>query len=205
MEELGLGSDLSISSLARAAVPEAGHVQRAKAELAIRDAADKAAVGLERPWRDSIRDASNPAGDDIIDAFDHAIRQTSLGVARPAAWWRVAQVVQILLFIAMIAGFGWLAAQGVSELASFELPDLGEAAGFPVAAVVAGGSLLAGLAISVLSRIAARITGRRKARHADRELRDAIDGVTAERVIAPIQVELDSYASYRAGILTALA
>ncbi|MEV7395780.1 GTPase [Aeromicrobium sp. NPDC092404] len=205
LSELGLGDDLSMSALARAAVPETGNVQRANAELAIRDAAEKASVGLERPWRDAIRDASNPPGDDIIDALDRAIHETSLGVAKPAIWWRIVQVVQLLLFLGLVAGLGWLAAQGIQQLVSFDLPDLGEVGGAPVAAVVAGGCLVGGLLLSLLSSLASRIGGRRKAKRADRQLREAIDRVTAERVIAPIQTELDAYAAYRAGILAALA
>ena len=205
LSELGLDSDLSASSLARAAVPETGNVQRANAELAIRDAAEKASVGLERPWRDAIRDASNPPGEDIIDALDSEIHETSLGVARPAVWWRVVHGLQIVLFVAMVAGLLWLAAQGVQQLVDFGLPDLGEVAGAPVAAVVAVGSLIGGLLLHVGSRLASRIGGGRKAGRADRQLREAIGTVTTERVIAPIQAELDAYTTYRAGILAALS
>jgi GTP-binding protein EngB required for normal cell division len=205
LKELGLDDELSMSSLARAAVPEAGNVQRANAELAIRDAAEKASVGLERPWRDAIRDASSPPGDDIIDALDGAIHETSLDVAKPAIWWRIVEAVQILLFVAMVGGLGWLAAQGIAKLASSDLPDIGEVAGVPTAAAVAGGSLVAGIVLALLSRLASRIGGRLKATRADRQLREAIDRVTAERVIAPIQAELDAYATYRAGILAALS
>ena len=205
LKELGLGDDLSMSSLARAAVPETGNVQRANAELAIRDAAEKASIGLERPWRDAIRDASSPPGDDIIDALDRAIHETSLGVARPAIWWRIVQVVQLLLLLAVVGGLIWLAVQGVNQISSFGLPDLGEVGGVPMAAVVAGGSLVAGIVLAGLSNLVSRLGGRRKAKRADRQLREAIDRVTAERVIAPIQTELDAYTAYRAGILAALS
>ena len=73
-----------------------------------------------------------------------------------------------------------------------------------MAAVIAGGSLVAGLVLAALSSLASRIGGLRKARRADHQLRDAIERVAAERVIAPIQAELDSYAAYRSGILAAL-
>lgn len=204
LDELELGDDLSLSSLARASVPEAGNVQRAQAELAIRDAAAKAAVGLERPWRDAVRDASNPASEDLIDELDQAISATSVDVGQSSRWWVVVQVLQLLAVIALIAGLAWWALQGIAKLASFDLPDLGEVAGLPIAAVVAGGALVLGIALSVLSRIAARVGGQRKARRADRELRAAIEKVTNERVIAPIQTEIDSYRSYRDGILAAL-
>ena len=153
-----------------------------------------------------IRDASNPPGDDIIDALDRAIHETSLGVARPAIWWRVVQVVQLLLFLGMVGGLGWLAAQGIQQLVSFDLPDLGKVGGVPMAAVVAGGSLVGGPRARPRCRsLASRIGGRRKAKRADRQLREAIDRVIAERVVAPIQAELDAYDAYRSGILAALS
>jgi GTP-binding protein EngB required for normal cell division len=204
LSELGLESDLSLSALARAAVPEASHVQRANAELAIRDLADKAAVGLERPWRDAIRDASNPPGHDIIDALDQAIHDTSLGVAKPSLWWRGVQVLQILAFVAMVGGLGWLAAQGIAQITSLDLPDIGKVAGIPVAAAVAGGAIVLGIVLDLLSRLFARLGGRSRAKRADRQLREAIDTVSEERVIAPVQAELDSYTAYRRGILAAM-
>ncbi|MGA8988482.1 GTPase family protein [Aeromicrobium sp.] len=204
LKDLGLDEDLSMSALVRAVVPEAGNVQRASAELAIRHAAEKASVGLTPPWRDSIRDVSSPPGDDVVDALDSAIHGTSLGLARPAAWWRIVQALQILLFATMLAGLGWLAVQGIGHLASFDVPDLGQVGGVDLAVFAAGGALVAGLALAVLSRLAARIVGRHKAKRADQQLRAAIDRVTTERVIAPIQSELDAYGAYRSGILAAL-
>lgn len=204
LDELELGDDLSMASLARSAVPEAGNVQRAQAELAIRDAADKAAVGLERPWRDAVRDASNPAGQDIVGELDQAIAATSVSAAQPSRWWGLVQILQMLGVIALIGGLAWWALQGIGELASFDLPDLGKVAGVPMAAAVAAGALVFGIALSLLSRLAARIGGQRKAGRADRELRSAIQTVTDERVIAPIQAELDSYRRYRSGILAAM-
>ncbi|MFI5427754.1 hypothetical protein [Aeromicrobium sp. UC242_57] len=204
LDDLELGDDLSLDALARSAVPESGKVQRAQAELAIRDAAEKAAVGLERPWRDAVRDASHPGGVDIVDELDQAISATSVDAGQASGWWRVVQALQVLAVIALIGGLAWWALQGVAELASFELPDLGQVAGVPTAAVVAGGALVFGIVAAVLSRVGARIGGQRKAARADRDLRAAIQKVTDERVIAPIQAELDSYRRYRTGVLAAL-
>lgn len=204
LDELELGDDLTLSSLARNSAPEADKVQRAQAELAIRDAAEKAAVGLERPWRDAVRDATNPSDGDIVDELDAAIAATSVDVGQSSRWWVVVQALQILGVIALIGGLAWWALQGIAKLASFDLPDLGQVAGIPTAAAVAAGGLILGIALSVLSRIGARAGGQRRARQADRQLREAIDKVANQRVIEPIQAELDSYRSYRTGILAAL-
>ena len=205
MKELELDEDMSTEALARSAIPQADHVQRAEAELAIRDLADKASVGLERPWRDSIRLASSPPGDDIVDALDKAIVSTDLGAGKPALWWRLVQVVQWLAFLAMLGGLGWLAAQGVEHyVSSVTLPDLKDVGGAPAAAVVAGGAAVFGIVLGLVSRLFARISGRRKAKRADRLLREAINTVIEDRVITPVHAELEAYATYRRGIIAAI-
>ncbi|MCW2769354.1 MAG: transporter [Aeromicrobium sp.] len=204
LEDLALGDELSPSALARTTSPTVGTVQRANAELAIRELAEKAAVGLERPWRDAVRDAPSPPGEDIVDELDQAIRATSLEVAKPALWWPVVQAVQLLAVVAIVGGLLWIVAQGITSLFSVDLPDLGDVAGIPTAAAVVVGAVLLGIVLALGSRVAAGVSGNRKAGRADRELRDAIDTVASQKVIAPIQAELDCYRTYRAGILAAL-
>jgi GTP-binding protein EngB required for normal cell division len=204
LEDLQLDGGLSMSSMARSALPEAGSVQRASAELAVRDLAEQASAGLERPWRDAVRDAAGPRGEDIVDELDAAIHATSVDVARPALWWKVVHAVQLLGVLAIVGGLVWLVAQAITHYSSVDLPDLGTVGPIPVAAVVVLGAIVAGLALAALSRTAARIGGQRKAMRADAALRAAIAEVAASRVIAPIEAELDSYRSYRSGILAAL-
>jgi GTP-binding protein EngB required for normal cell division len=204
LEELELDGDLSLSSLARTALPEAGNVQRASAELAIRDVAEKASAGLARPWRDAVRDASSRPGEDIVGELDAAIHASSVDVARPAAWWRIVHAVQILGVVAIVAGLLWLLAQAVASFTSLDLPDLGEVAGVPTAAIVVVGAVIGGIVLAGLSRVLAGIGGRRKARRADEALRAAIASVAAERVVTPIEAELASYRTYRSGIVSAL-
>ena len=204
LEDLQLDPDLSLSALAKVALPEAGNVQRATAQLAIRDAAERASAGLERPWRDAVRDAASPPGEDIIGELEEAIHATSVDVARPALWWKIVHGVQILGVLVGVAGIGWLAAQGITASSSLELPDLGDVAGVPMAAAVLIGAVIGGLLLAGLSRLAAGLTGRRKAERADAALRAAIATVAADRVVAPIDRELDTYRTYRAGILAAL-
>lgn len=200
-EEWQRDGDLSLSSITRSSLPEAGSVQRANAELAIRDLAEQASAGLERPWRDAVRDA--PKGEDIIDELDAAILASSVDVARPAWWWKIVHALQIVAILAAVGGLLWLAAQGITRFSSVDLPDIGTVGPVPVAAVVVLGSLVAGLMLAVGSRIAARRGGRRQARRVDQALRSAITRVTAERVVGPIEAELAAYGRYRSGITAA--
>ncbi|MRJ78169.1 ABC transporter [Aeromicrobium sp. SMF47] len=204
LDELELGDELTMSSLASSAVPAGGSVQRANAELAIRDVAEKAAVGLERPWRDAVRGAATAGGGDIIGELDRAVRDTTADISRSPMWWRVVQAVQLLAVVAVLAGVVWLVAEGIGALISADLPDRGSVGIVPLVVVIALGAFFGGIVLAVLSRIAAGVGGRRRAQRAERELRAAIDQVATEKVIAPIQSELDAYGTYRSGILTAL-
>jgi len=205
MKQLELDAEMSATALAKASIPTASPVQRADAELAIRDLAEKASVGLEQPWRDAIRSAANPPDHTIVDDLDAAIEATHVR-ARPAWWWHGVQVVQWVTLLALITGLGWLAAEAVRDnfYEGLSLPDLGEIAGFSVGAVVAAGAAVLGIVLGLLSRLLSRLSGRRKARRADRALRAAIDEVTVSRVIGPVQEQLDAYGAYRAGLLAAL-
>jgi len=204
LRSLGLEGSLSMAELAHSAMPEPTSLQRANAEIALRDLADKASVGLERPWREAIRDASTANSRDIVDAIDRAVLDTDLGVARPAVWWRIVNVLQWLGLLALVAGVCWFIAALVTSYSSLEMPDAPEVGGFslPLLLIIVG--VAGGIVLAVLSRWAARISGRRRANRADRELRAAIDAVAQERVIAPVEAELASYTAYREGITRAM-
>ena len=205
LKDLGLGSDMSMTALAKASLPEASPVQRANAELAIRDLTEKASAGLEGPWRDAIRNAADPRAHTIVDDLDHAIEATHVR-ARTAWWWRAVHLVQWLAFLGLIAGLGWLAVEAVvdSYFPDTSLPDIKDIAGYPAGAVVAAGSAALGIILGLSSRLLARLSGRRRATKADQALRAAIDEVTVRRVIGPVQEQLDAYGAYRTGILAAL-
>lgn len=205
LQELELSSELSMAALAKASLPEASPVQRANAELAIRDLAEKASAGLEQPWRDAIRDAASPPGHSIVADLDAAIEATQVR-ARSSWWWRAVQVIQWVAFLAAIAGLGWLATEAIVDnyFPDTTLPEVEDIAGYPAGAVVAVGAVVLGIVLGLFSRILARLSGRRRAKRADRDLRAAIDQVVESRVIGPVQSELDAYNAYRAGIVAAL-
>ncbi|WP_332644415.1 GTPase [Aeromicrobium sp.] len=205
LKDLELSSDMSMAALAKASLPEASPVQRANAELAIRDLAEKASVGLEHPWRDAVRNAASPKGRSIVEDLDAAIEATHVR-ARTALWWRGVHVIQWLAFLALVAGLGWLATEAIVDnyFPDTKLPDINDIAGYPAGAVVAAAAAALGMVLGLASRVLARLSGRRRAKRANRELRAAIDEVTASQILGPVQAELDAYGAYRAGITTAL-
>ena len=172
LQELGIDPNRSISRLARASeVPGEANVQRAQAETAVRDFAEKASVGLTVPWRDAVRGVSTSRSDDIVIALDRAIirgrrrrrpgghvvasrqRRPVAGarrvrrrarLVRPAACWRT------------------------TPPASSPTHPNWRGYGLPV--LLAAGGLVVGIGLAVLSRIAGWVTARLRARKAERLL-----------------------------------
>lgn len=204
LKDLAVGADISSSALARSSIPSPTHVQRARAEVAIRDLAEKASVGLGKPWATAIRAASTSKSSDITDALDQAVMSTDLGVTRPSLWWRIVNFLQWLLFAVAIVGLGWLLVLLVADMAKFSPSDPPKVAGFPVPTLLLIAGVALGVVLAILSRFAARFSGRFKANRADRLLRKAIGDVAQSQVVEPIEAELAAYARHREGLLKAI-
>lgn len=204
LKNLAVGADISMSGLARSSIPSPTNVQRASAEVAIRDLAEKASVGLGKPWASAIREASTSRSADITDALDQAVMSTDLGVTRPALWWRLINAVQWLFFLTALVGLGWLLALFVADVSQLDVAKPPTVSGFPVPTLLAVAGVVFGIALAVLSRLAGRLSGRLKAKRADRLLRKAIGDVAQSQVVAPIEAELAAYARHREGLLKAI-
>lgn len=203
--ELGLDAGGTVSSLSKAVRPTVGHVQRAQAEAAIREITQKAAVGLERPWREAIRDASVRDGADVVRDLDDAVDHIDLGLSRPAAWWRLVDVLQWLALLALVVGIGWTGYELVGGVSSLETPEPPVVAGFSLPLLLLIGGGVVGVVLAVLSRAAVRVEARRRAARAEAALRDAVAQVSQTKVVAPIEAELQRYEAFRQGIDRALA
>lgn len=204
LKQLGIDPTGSLASLSRSVRPSVGHVQRAQAESAVREISEKAAVGLERPWRDAVREASGRTSDDVVAHLDRTIDGIDLGLGRTPVWWRLVDVLQWLAFAALVAGIGWGAVELGSRVAGWQVPDAPVVLGFSLPLLLLLGGLVAGIVLAVLSRVAVRASARRRAQQAEAVLTRTVAEVAEERVVAPLQAELDRYARYRAGILRAL-
>jgi GTP-binding protein EngB required for normal cell division len=204
LRELGIDPTGSVASLTRAVRPSIGHVQRAQAESAVREIAEKAAVGLERPWRDAVRSASVRTGDDVVRELDDTIDRIDLGLSRTPVWWRLVDVLQWLAFAAFVAGVGWGAVELASRVAGWEVPAAPVVLGFSLPLLLLVGGLAVGVVLAVLARVTVRASARRRAQRAEAVLRRTVDEVAQDKVLAPLQAELDRYERYRSGIVRAL-
>ena len=202
LEALGLTEDLSPRQLSSAG-PTASRVQSSRVEAAVRDLVDRASTGLERPWRDAVRDASLRGSDRVVAGLDEAVQAADVGRPGVVWWWRAVQVVQWLLVLAVIGSLAWLLALLVTRFSSLELEDAPEVAGLPLPVVGAVGGVVLGLALGLLARLVVRVTAGRRARRAEASLAEAVQRIGHDEVVVPVSEELERYGRFRSGLLRA--
>ncbi len=194
----------ALTAGARTSLPEASPVQRARVDTAVRAVADNVASELSPPWAESVRRASVSRLGDLNDALDKAIGGTDLGVARTPVWWRLVRVLQVLVFLAAVAGGLWLGGLAVMSYLQLDAPEAPEAGGLALPAILLLGGLAFGVLVAMGSRALAGLAARSRARSANARLRSAISDVTEDLVIAPIEDEVDRYRRTRHGLNQAL-
>jgi GTP-binding protein EngB required for normal cell division len=198
------GHGKELTGTARASVPEATLVQRARVDAAVRGLSGDVGEQLSPPWADAVRRASVSRLTDLNDALDKAVTSTDLGVSRTPAWWRVVRVLQWVLVLTALAGGLWLAGLAVMGYLQMPAPDTPRYRGFPLPTLMLLGGVLAGVLLALLCRLVVRLSARRKARSADRRLRSAIGEVTERLVIEPVEAEIEAYRATQAGLTAAL-
>jgi len=202
---LDLGSrGKELTATARASVPEASQVQRARVDTAVRAVADDVGAQLTPPWATAVRRASVSRLPDLNDALDKAVGGTDLGVRRTPVWWRLVRVLQWVLVLAALAGGLWLAGLAVMGYLQMPEPSTPRYAGFPVPTLLLVGGLLIGVLLGLVCKAAVRVSARGKARSADRRLRAAIREVTEKLVVEPVEAEVEAYKATRSGLAAAL-
>lgn len=198
------GKEIDPVRVSRTSLPAATSVQQARVDSAIRDLADEAAEGLPRGWAQAVRDASRKHQNALPDQLDRAVATTDLEVDKNHGWWTAVKVLQWLFIAVVVAGLAWLGAAFV--MLYLQMPPLPEVLwwGVPAPTVLLVGGVLAGLLLAVFSRVGVEVGARRAERRARSALVASIAGVTRDRVIEPINDELDQYDFVRGQLIRAL-
>ncbi|HEX7461327.1 MAG TPA: ABC transporter, partial [Dermatophilaceae bacterium] len=156
----------------------------------------RAGQGLPQPWTDAVTNAATPPGDDIGDALDLEIVNTSLRAENPF-WWAIFGTLQWVFAIAAMAGLIWLAilvVLGWLQLSPGQAPRLGPLP-YPFLLLAAG--LLIGSLLSLVARAIGRIGAQRRKVLVEARLRDSVGTVVRDRLVAPVQQVLDRHRSTR--------
>ncbi len=194
------------SVLGRSSLPPPSPAARAAVDLATRRLADRASASLPHPWTDAVERAADPPGPSLGDALDRAVVGTSLR-SRVPIWWRAVGLAQLLLAVAVVAGFLWLALYVVVGWAQLDqvigdAPTLGIV---PVPLVLFAGGLLGGMLLALVSRWLARIGARRRGRVMNTRLRTSIDAVAQTEIVRPVERVLERHAATRLALSRAAA
>lgn len=199
-----LASGRSARDAVAADIPVAPSVQRARADVALRELTDEATAGLSRSWRASIAESVHGRGTrDVIDELDDAVAAVDLRVGRRRWWWSAVGLVQWVTLIALVAGLAWSAA----AVAGLVEPDPWEPAprvlGLSLPALLVVGGLLTGVILTVLSRWWGSVSARRAGARAEADLREAIGRTTESEVMGRLRDQLERYERWRTGLATA--
>lgn len=193
-----------LTGSARTSVPKATGIQRARVDTEVRALADQVTDGMTTPWSNAIRSASVSRLPDLTDGLDRAVATTDLGAAKMPAWAGLVRVLQWLLILTAIGGALWLGALFGFAYLRLPEPPTPEIGGIAWPTVMLVGGIVLGVLLALVCRLLVGLTARRRARAADRRLRDAISGVSRELVVEPVEAELTAYSRVREGLATAL-
>lgn len=203
LRSLGLGRK-SAPELTRSSVPAPTPVQQAQSDTAIRRLGDAAAGRVTRPWRTSIRQAARSAAAGLPDALDQAVTKTDLGADTRPRWWTVAGFIQWLALAAAAAGGLWLLAIAGASFLQIDVPvPKVQSIAIPTLLLLTG--VLAGIVVGVGAFALARVRAGRRAASARRQLHAAVENVTDDVVIKPVEAELERYKAFRDSIRKALS
>ncbi|MGO4342925.1 GTPase [Pedococcus sp. 2YAF34] len=192
------------SVLGRSSLPPATPAARASVDLATRRVGDRAGQGLPARWAEAVSDAATPPGPELADALDQAVVGTSLR-ARAPMWWRAFGLAQLVLALIAVLGLGWLVVLvvlGWLALPDVDTPSLGPV---PWPLLMFAGGVVLGVALAALARYLAVIGARRRGQQIRARLLEAVSGVAAERIVAPVRAVLARHRTAREGLERAAA
>lgn len=189
--------------LVRSSLPAADPVVAARARNAVVAYADAASAQVPPPWVESTRAVAATAAETLPDHLDQAVARAPLVDHRTPLWWRVVGALQwALLAIAVIGGL-WLVGLAVLGYLQFSPGPAPRVEGLPVPTVMLITGALGGLVLAALGRLVAGSSAARAARAARRALRAEVAVVAQTRIAEPVQAEIESYAEFRAAVVTA--
>ncbi|WP_185995051.1 YfjP family GTPase [Nocardioides campestrisoli] len=193
-----------LAGVPRTSVPEPTQVQRARIDTEVRTLVDEVSDGLRPAWSHAIRRASVARLPELGDRLDKALGGTDLGPQKLPVWAGAVRVLQWALILAALTGAVWLGVLALGTYARVPEPPTPTWGGFALPTLLLLGGVVLGVLLALLCRVLVSATARRRARVADKALRDAIGEVSDELVVAPIRTELDAYGQAVDGLATAL-
>ena len=182
-----LTSDTAV--VARTSIPAGSAVARAGVTTAITSLVSSAAEGLAPEWKERLRTAATPDGDDLVDALDHAVGGADVAPDAPG-WWRPVGALQWFLTLVAVAGLVWLIVLGVLAWLRVPDPPTPDWHGWPLPTLLLLGGVVLGLILAAIARRMGGASAAFQRRRVLAELRERTEAVAKERVVAPLDAEI---------------
>ncbi len=185
---------LGQGSAGRSSLPELSGVQLARSENAVRQALAQITADLPAPWDDVVTAAGTPNQATLNTQLDSVVSESvrSTHADRQPAWWTIANLLQLLLAAAVVAGAVWL---GLLAFGAYlRLPDVPtpDYRGIPYPTGLLIGGIALGLILAMVFRRLAAIGAKRRAATVRKKAEDAVARVAEDLVISPVEAELES-------------
>lgn len=186
----------------RTSAPPMGELGRARIEKAQRDLAVGASEGLTHPWPRLLRERAADSTEELPEDMDKAIGRADVRPSRKPSWWTLGSILQKLFLVSVGVGFLWLGV--LFALEWFQIPDppTPEIRGFPWPTLLFFGGLLLGFLTAFVFGLFARVGAARVRRRALSSIEKELQVVADNRVIAPVEGELEVRAQLCAAIAT---
>ena len=170
--------------------PRADSVDDARIRDAVRTYVEQVVPSDPPTWQAAGRDAATRHGEALGLTAHQSVAAATLEPTSLPRWWKLAAFVQRLAGLAAVAGLVWLvgiAALEWAKVPELPIPKIGDV---PVPTALLLGGVLSGLVTAWISRLLAGVGARRRATAARARIRDAVDEVAGELVVAPLEAEV---------------
>ena len=188
----------------RSSLPEISGVQLARAENAVRQTVGTVTDQLPEQWVDVVRGAGTPNQAALNNQIDNAVSGSVRRIhdSGNPKWWTAVNLIQLLLAGAAVAGAIWLALLAfgaylrLPDIPTPEFDDVFGPVGFlsqvPIPTGLLIGGIVLGLLLAAVSMRLVTIGSRRRASAVRSSASAAVQDITDDLVIDPMQAELDT-------------
>ena len=170
--------------------------------LAVRSYADAVSEGLTEPWRAGIRAEGLRAVEGLPPQLDLAITRASIAT-KGSWWWAIFAILQWVALAAALGGVLWLLGFVVLPNIGLRPPEVPQVEGWPLTTLLIVGGVLLGILLGVLGAAVGGATASRRRRLARKALLGQVTTVAQERVVVPIEAELDRSRRFDAALTAA--
>ncbi len=188
--------------LHRSSMPPMNAAAQAKVSLAVRSYADAVSEGLTEPWRAGIRAEGLRAVEGLPPQLDLAITRANLPT-KGSWWWAIFAILQWVALAAALGGVLWLLGFVVLPNIGLRPPEVPQVEGWPLTTLLIVGGVLLGILLGLLGAAVGAATASRRRRLARKALLGQVAAVAQERVVAPIESELERSRRFDAALTVA--